>query len=416
MVDFAAIARLLDERRPGYSLPQDLYNSRNAFDFDMVAIFGRAWLMIGFAVELPRPGSWMAVPVGPWPVIVTRDRRGDLHAFHNTCRHRGAQICPPGKGASARLVCPYHRWTYELSGELASVTRMPETFDRADHGLTPIHVEDVGGVLYVCLADDPPNIGDFRRQFEPMLAPHDLRNAKVAFESTLTERANWKLVIENARECYHCPTSHPELAQSFPTGASAHFDFGEDNRQELFAARMADAGLPVGPAEGDWWQAMRFILNDGFKSMTMDGAFAVRQLMCALEEGDIGSLRWSIEPHAFAHATADQVLMFYAMPTSPNESVVTAKWLVHKDAVEGVDYDLGHLTDLWLRTNLQDLDLVENNQAGVLSPGYRPGHYSPEAEALAIRFVDWYCATAGEYLDGQAVGRVTTDRGLRSVG
>ena len=416
MVDFTAIARLLDERRPGHSLPGDLYNSQEAFDFDTRAIFGRTWLMVGFEIELPRPGTWMSVPIGPWTVIITRDHHGDLRAFHNTCRHRGSQICKPGKGASARLVCPYHRWTYELSGELAHAARMPEDFDRADHGLASVHVESVGGVLYVCLADDPPHIADFRRQFEPMLAAHNLKDGKLAFESTLVERGNWKLVMENARECYHCAASHPELARSFPTGASAHFDYGEDNRQQRFAARMAAAGLDVGPIEGDWWQAMRFILNDGFKSMTTDGAFAVNRLMCGVEGGDIGSLRWSIEPHGFAHATADQVLLFQAMPVAPRESVVTAKWLVHKDAVEGVDYDIGHLTDLWTRTNLQDRDLVENNQAGVNSPGYRPGPYSPDAEALAIRFVDWYCAAARDYLDGQGVGRPAATAGPRRVG
>jgi len=405
MVDLAAIARLLDKRRPGHSLAQDLYNSQEAFDFDMAAIFGRSWLMIGFEVELPRPGSWMAVTAGQWPMVVTRDRHGDLHAFHNTCRHRGSRICKPGKGASARLVCPYHRWTYEMSGELAHAARMPETFDPAEYALAPIHVASVGGVLFVCLADEPPDIADFKRQFEPMLAPLNLANSKLAFESTLEEKGNWKLVMENARECYHCATSHPELAQSFPTGASAHFDYGEDRRQERFAARMARVGLDVGPIEGDWWQAMRFILNDGFKSMTMDGDFAVKRLLCEIEAGDVGSLRWSVEPHAFAHATADQVLMFSAMPVGPRDTVVTAKWLVHKDAVEGVDYDLDTLTTLWARTNLQDRDLVENNQAGVNSPGYRPGPYSPDAEALAIRFVDWYCATARDYLDRQGPGR-----------
>jgi Rieske 2Fe-2S family protein len=401
MVDFDAIARLLQARKPGHSLAQDLYNSQNAYDFDLEAIFGRCWLMVGFEAELPRPGAWMSLSAGPWPVLITRDRNGDLHAFHNSCRHRGAQICKPGKGASPRLVCPYHRWTYEMSGELAHATRMPATFDRSDHGLVPIAVESVGGVLFVCLADDPPAIDDIRRRLEPMLAPHDLKNAKLAFESTLVEKGNWKLVMENARECYHCSTSHPELARSFPVGASAHFDYGDDNRQELFAARMAAAGLDVGPQDGDWWQAMRFILNDGFKSMTLDGEFGVKKLMCEREGGDIGSLRWSVEPHAFAHATADQVLLFHAMPTAVNETVVTAKWLVHKDAVEGVDYDLDHLTDLWTRTNLQDRDLVENNQVGVNSAGYRPGPYSPDAEALAIRFVDWYCAEALGYLDGR---------------
>jgi Rieske 2Fe-2S family protein len=416
MVDLTAIARLLDERKPGHSLPQGLYNSQDAFDFDMRAIFGRSWLMVGFEIELPRAGSWMAVDVGPWPVVVTRDRKGDLHGFHNSCRHRGARICKPGKGAAHRLVCPYHRWTYEMSGELVQASRMPASFEPADHGLGPIHVASVGGVLYVCLADDPPDIAPFKTALEPLLAPHRLGEAKLAFESTLVERGNWKLVMENARECYHCATSHPELARSFPTSATKHFDYGADGRQEAFAARLARAGLGVGPAEGDWWQAMRFILNDGFRSMTMDGDFGVAKLMCDIEGGDIGSLRWSIEPHAFAHATADQLLMFQAMPLGPNESVVTAKWLVHKDAVEGVDYQVDQLTDLWTRTNLQDRDLVENNQAGVNSPGYTPGPYSPEAEALAIRFVDWYCAAALDYLDGQGVARAGSGRGLRRVG
>jgi Rieske 2Fe-2S family protein len=293
---------------------------------------------------------------------------------------------------------------------------MPESFERESHGLNPIHVESVAGVLYVCLAEDPPRIDAFRRALEPLLAPHDLANAKVAYESTLVERGNWKLVMENARECYHCAVSHPELAQSFPTGAGAHFDFGEDRRQADFARRMAAAGLEVGPVEGDWWQAMRFILNDGFKTMTLDGAFSVARLMCDVEGGDIGSLRWATEPHAFAHATADQVLMFQAMPTAPRETVVTAKWLVHKDAVEGVDYHVDQLAELWTRTNLQDRDLVENNQAGVNSPGYTPGPYSPEAEALAIRFVDWYCAAARDYLDGQGARRSGAGQELRRVG
>ena len=148
----------------------------------------------------------------------------------------------------------------------------------------------------------------------------------------------------------------------------------------------------------------------------VDGEFAVKRLMCGIENGDVGSLRWSVEPHGFAHATADQVLMFSAMPVAPQETIVTAKWLVHKDAVEGVDYNLEDLTDLWTRTNLQDRDLVENNQAGVNSPAYRPGPYSTDAEALAIRFVDWYCAMARDYLDGQGAGRPRARKGLRSVG
>jgi Rieske 2Fe-2S family protein len=405
MADLDKISRLLETRRPGHGLPQALYNDPEAFAFDMEAIFARSWIMIGFDVELPRPGSWMAAAIGPWPILVTRDRQGVIHGFHNTCRHRGSRICMPGKGASPRLVCPYHRWTYELSGELVHAARMPAGFDKSEHGLIPIHVENVGGVLYACLGEAPPDIGEFRRAFEPLLAPHGLERSKLAFESVLVEKANWKLAMENARECYHCPGAHPELAQSFPVGASAHFDFGEDRRQEEFVARLEQLGLPIGPVEGDWWQAVRFTLNPGFKSMTMDGAHSVGKLMCAVGDGDIGSLRWSVEPHGFAHATADQLFMFSVVPVSPRETIIVSKWLVRADAVEGVDFKVEDLARLWTRTNLQDRDLVENNQAGVDSLGYTPGPYSPEAEALAIRFVDWYCRKARGYLDERGVRR-----------
>jgi Rieske 2Fe-2S family protein len=401
MVDLARISHLLETRLAGHALPGALYNDPDVFEFDLEAIFGRNWIMVGFEAEVKRPGDWMAIDIGRWPVLITRDRAGELHAYHNTCRHRGARICQPGVGHAARLVCPYHRWTYELSGELAVATRMPEDFEAACHGLGRIHLETLGGVLYVCLGDEPPPIAEFKRVFGPMIAPHGLARAKVASTSTLVEKANWKLVMENARECYHCATSHPELARFFPVGASAHFDYGADRRQEDFAGRMTALGLPSQAIEGDWWQAIRFVLNEGCVSTTMDGRHSVARLMCEQGEGDIGSLRWAVEPNGFAHATADQLFMFVAMPVGPSETVVISKWLVREDAVEGVDYSLDDLTALWTRTNLQDRDLVENNQAGVNSPGFRPGPYSQEAEALTIRFTDWYCAAARAFLNGR---------------
>jgi Rieske 2Fe-2S family protein len=151
----------------------------------------------------------------------------------------------------------------------------------------------------------------------------------------------------------------------------------------------------------DWWQAIRFPLNPGMKSMTLDGNLACKKLMVQAGDGDIGSLRWALEPHAFAHATAEQLFFFSAMPTSQHETLVTAKWLVHKDAVAGVDYDAEGIAEPWHTTNLQDRDLAENNQDGVNSPGYTPGPYSPEAEVLVLRFVDWYCKRTAAYCDEQ---------------
>ena len=200
--------------------------------------------------------------------------------------------------------------------------------------------------------------------------------------------------MENARECYHCSARHPDLALAFPTEVRAHFEGDENGRVARFEARMAAAGLPVGPTMGDWWQAVRFPLNEGVVSLTMDGKHAVRRLMADREAGDIGSVRFATEPNSFCHALADHLFGFTAEPVGPQETLVTTRWYVHAEAVEGVDYKLENLVALWLTTNRQDIELVENNQRGVNSVGYVPGPYSHEAEALVGRFTDWYCEQA----------------------
>jgi glycine betaine catabolism A len=402
MLNLTKMRSLLDAHQPGHSLPQGLYNDPDVFAFDLEAIYARSWILAGFEVELPDPGCYLSVPIGRSSVLIVRDRQGELRGFHNTCRHRGAQLCASGRGQRSWIICPYHQWSYDLDGRLANAPRMPETFDREQHGLRPVHVETAAGSVYVCLATDPPAFDAFRAEFAPLLAPHNLANAKLAFESTITMRANWKLVMENARECYHCAVGHPELAVTYPVRGRRAVQFDNVARFDHFRARMTGAGLPVGPIEGDWWHSMRFPLNEGATTISMDGQPACTRLMCNAANGDIGTLSWTIEPHSFAHADADTVFMFSAMPTGPEETVVTSKWFVHKDAVEGVDYDVENVIALWTKTNLQDLELCEANQRGVNSIGYVPGPYNEEAEFSVSRFVDWYCAKARAYLDREA--------------
>ena len=391
---------LIAKRRPGYTLPQAFYTDQDVYEFDLAAIFHRQWIMAGFEVELSEPGSYLAFDVGRTPVVIVRGREGELRAFHNSCRHRGAQVCETGTGRRARLVCPYHQWAYDLDGRLVNAVRM--TVNTAELGLRPVHVRAVAGSLYVCLADDPPPFDDFATALEPLLAPHRLDRAKVAATRTLVEKANWKLVMENGRECYHCAARHPELAVTFPVRVTGNHEYGDPAHQRRFVDRMAAAGLPTGPVDGDGWQAQRFALNPGVTALTRDGKPEVKRLLLDLEGGDLGSLRWAREPHMFCHAVADSVFMFSANPTGPEETVVTAKWLVHADAVEGVDYDVDRLTDIWMQTNLQDRDLAENNQRGVRGAGYLPGPYAPQEEALVMAFVDWYLRRAESFLDSDA--------------
>ena len=399
MQDFSHIGQSLQARRPGHALPQSLYIDAAAFAFDCRAIFWRHWILAGLECELPSPGAALALTVGTSPIAIVRDRAGELRGYHNACRHRGAMVCPPGRSQRPVLVCPYHQWSYDLTGRLVGARRMQASFDPSAHALRPIHVRTVAGCVYVCLAEDAPPFDAFARGLEPLLAPHDLRHAKLAHEAVFVERANWKLVMENARECYHCTARHPDLALTFPSEHRAHFDGDETERVDRFNARMIAAGLPVGPSLGDWWQAIRFPLNERVVSMTMDGHHAVQRLMVDREGGDIGSVRWATEPNAFCHALADHSFVFTVEPSGPLETTVTAKWFVHADAVEGVDYHVESLAALWLTTNRQDIELVENNQQGVKSVGYVPGPYCEDAEALTMRFTDWYCAQAERALD-----------------
>jgi Rieske 2Fe-2S family protein len=392
----AKVQQLLGQRRPGFSLPQPFYVDPDIYKFDVKAIFETSWLMVGFEVELPDAGSYISLTIGTSPIIVLRDRERRVRAFFNSCRHRGAQICKPGEGKVRRLVCPYHQWTYDLDGKLLFAKDMQSDFDASEFPLKPVHVETVAGSIYICLADNPPPFAEFKEAVEPLLLPHNLLEAKIAHQCTLVEKANWKLVMENARECYHCSACHPELATSFPIESTAYFEDG-DGALQRFQERMVSANVPIGPVEGTWWQAIRFPLRDGCVSVTRDGGPAVKKLMCETENGDIGSMRWALEPHSFAHAVGDYTFMFSAYPTGPEETIVVGKWLVHKDAVEGIDYDIPSLTEVWDATNREDRDLAENNQIGVNSIGYTPGPYNRVPEELIIRFTDWYCDKASAF-------------------
>ena len=168
MLDLARIRRLLDQRRPGHALPQAFYTDPDILQFDMEAIYGRSWIMAGFEAELPEPGCTLALTIGRNPVVVVRGRDGTLRAFHNSCRHRGAQICAPGAARRPRLVCPYHQWSYDLEGHLVNAPRMPDWFQPGEHSLNPVALRTVAGTVYICLGEQPPAFDDFHDRFEPV--------------------------------------------------------------------------------------------------------------------------------------------------------------------------------------------------------------------------------------------------------
>lgn len=390
-----SMLKRLRERNPLSALERDFYTSGEDYQIDLDMIWYRDWLFVGHDCEVLKPGDYLTVQIGEYPVVVVRDRDGGLRAFHNSCRHRGSRICSSVHGNSPRLVCPYHQWTYALDGRLIAARDMGENFNKADWALKPVHCTSVGGYIWVCVADVAPDFEPVRQQLEPYFLPHKLHETKVAYEETIVENANWKLVWENNRECYHCAGNHPELILTFPEDPTiTGMDGGKSNpRIQAKWQRWESIGLPsefkISP-DGQY-RTTRFPLIEGMTCYTMDGQAAVnRPLTDTVTEKDIGTLLLFHFPTTWNHVMADHATTFRMLPLSPTTTQLTTKWLVHKDAVEGRDYDITRLTEVWRATNNSDRRVCQENQIGVNSPAYSPAPYSPIHEDGVIQFVDWY--------------------------
>jgi Rieske 2Fe-2S family protein len=374
-------------------LSREFYTSPDVYQIELEAIWYRDWLFVGHDCEIPRAGDYLTVQIGEYPVLILRDTDNEVRAFHNSCRHRGSRICSEAHGSTSRLVCPYHQWTYRLDGTLLAARQMGEGFDRGKFGLKPVHCARVAGYVWVCVAEVAPDFEPFATQALPYLRPHNLQDTKVAFESTIIEHANWKLVWENNRECYHCPANHPELLRTYPKGTSTAIQDTASDQEAKEWTRWESVGLPsrFNLARSGQSRLVRIPLRDEAVSYTMDRKPAVRRpLSDSVTTSHPGVLLMFNFPTTWNHVMGDHAISFRLLPLSPTETQLTTKWLVHRDAQEGVDYDLKRLTEVWLATNDEDCRVCQENQRGVSSPAYTPGPYSPVEEPGVMQFIEWY--------------------------
>ncbi|MBJ3775480.1 aromatic ring-hydroxylating oxygenase subunit alpha [Acuticoccus mangrovi] len=406
-VSHDVIATLIRDRKPGHMLPAGLYNRRDVFEADLDMIFHRHWIAVAVEADVPEPGDVYAVDIGRSSILIVRDEDEGIRAFHNVCSHRAARLVPAGHSIVGKLVCPYHQWAYDLTGELFSAPHMGVDFDMGLHHLKPVAVRNIGGLVYVCLSQDPPqDIETLAALMSERLEPYELKDAKVAFETDIVEKGNWKLVIENNRECYHCAANHPELCLSL-FAADFGFDAVDLSPTERAEADALDAayvraralwdGAGLDHSAVEHWQGQatnfrteRLLIAGTGESQTPDSRAASRVPLGRMGNSGCGNIHlWGI--NSWNHVMADHAVVINIFPLSPGETLVRTKWLVHKDAVEGVDYDLDHLTSVWIATNQQDADLVAMSQEGVRSAGYTPGPYSVHTERLVDDWTTWYC-------------------------
>jgi Rieske 2Fe-2S family protein len=362
----------------------------------------------GHDCELPKKGDFLTLQLGAYPVLIVRGKDNVLRAFHNVCRHRGFKLCGEANGSvKRRLKCPYHQWTYELDGKLAFARDFEsegDNFSKDDYSLKPVAMETAAGYLFISVNEEPKPFKPLGGLLNSYLAPFDLENAKVAHRSSIVEDGNWKMVWENNRECYHCKGNHDELVTTFPDGAWWDGKSGTPEEKAVvaeLAQKCEELGLPseFTAAENFQYRAMRIPLTDNARSFTLDGSPAVAKCLGTMPEDEpVGDVLLYHYPSTWNHYLADHALSFRVLPISPTQTELQTTWLVPKDAVEGVDYDIDTLTHVWTETNAQDKALVEMNQVGVTSPAYEPGPYNTMHEVGVIEFVSWYCNSLLESL------------------
>ena len=399
----ALLERLIAEHPPGHALQREFQTDPGIYQLDLERIWRRGWLFAGHTCQVKTPGDYFVFDIDTDSIIVIRGDDGHIAALHNTCRHRGMKVCQTQSGHFARIVCPYHQWSYARNGELVACGGMDKDgdLDRRDYGLHRVHAREVGGLIFVCLADEPPPFEGAAEALGALLRPQGLEHARIAASRSYEVHANWKLVWENNRECWHCNANHPQyvkanydnapiddpaLKHEIETQARATSD-----RLKADGLRIdfQEAGMVRFPSPDYWWSINRTPLVSGWVSESMDGR-PVAPLMGSYRTRDVGTLRMRTMPNFWNHSSADHAVSTRLAPAGPQKTLVQVQWLVHEDAVEGKDYLLDALLPFWELTSEQDWDLCEKNQAGVNSSAFTPGPYSTKREYNVIRYTEWY--------------------------
>jgi len=392
-------------RRPGYGLPRPLYHDELLFRVEMDTIWRSGWLFAGHSCQIPKPGDYFTYDVDGDSVIVVRGNDDKVHVLFNVCRHRGSIICDAAEGHVKRFICPYHQWTYDLDGHLLLWRGMQEGLDKSQLGLRHAHAREVEGLIFISLAEEPPDFAQAYETIAPVLRPQGLTRAKVAKIMDFEIHSNWKLVWENNRECYHCNVNHPQYTK-------ANFDhYNADDTIDRIAsqlamvtarseAKWAEQGLAVtrteagltefpDPDNNIWYSANRTPLVDGFVTESLDGK-QVAPLMGDYTDPDVGTVRVRMLPNFWNHSSCDHSVAVRLTPNGLYQTQIRMIWLVDEKAEEGTDYDLDKLLPFWLWTAEQDWQICTNQQRGVNNHAYNPGPLSTYKEYNLDRFLRWY--------------------------
>ena len=248
--------------KEGTTIPAEYYVDEGHYLRDEKFLAENFWFMVDHHSRIPKAGDYFVFEYGRGTsVIILRDKAGEVKAFHNVCRHRGSRLCQHGtegqrpteakvdakpidpalsvlqlgpSGNTPLFRCVYHAWSYDLGGKLIAYPKgMPDGFDASQYGLHSAHLNVVNGWIWVSLAsnDTPPDFEPWVRNWRTVTAKYGTTDLKIATRVSAPTRANWKLVLENFRECYHCYPAHTK------TYSAVHQNYGNPDAETPEYAR-----------------------------------------------------------------------------------------------------------------------------------------------------------------------------------
>ena len=390
------VRRLVAERRPGHSLDRAFYVDPDIYDLELERIIYRNWFLAGHVSEWSAPGDFRRFDVADESALIVRGDDGELRAFANVCRHRGSRVCLESTGSARQFSCPYHGWQYGLDGTLTAARAMPDDFDAGAHGLKPVALDIVHGLVFVAFSAAPPPLDSARRDLEQPMSWFGFESMCIAHRQCYEIPANWKLAIENYQECYHCATAH----KSYAARHTLMLPSRQRRRvQAGMLARLEAAGLEEfvidridtrAPAGETGYGYSRTALFDGYLTGSRDGQ-PLAPLLGSLKDFDGGGSDFTFGAFSFMLAYSDHVVAYVFYPLAHDKAGLDVLWLVNGNAVEGKDYDRDALTWLWHHTTLQDLKNIRDNRLGVRTRVYDPGKISGMERPESV-YVEWLLA------------------------
>lgn len=341
--------------------PAEYYLSEEIFRQEYDKVFSSDWIYVGHVSHFPEVGSFIKLPYGGEELVCTRGEGGAFHAHFNVCSHRGARICSEKSGnARQGFVCPYHKWHFAVDGSLKNVPQMRdgEYFAYADHALKAAHADVWNGMVFIHPGKEKPEPLAKRMQpYDRVAEKFDPARAKLVHEETFQIAANWKIIVENGLECYHCPGNHKSLSRVIDV-AGLQAEMGEWLQDE-----EADTlGMPQR-------------LRTGMQTCSKDGRLITEKLLgaCTLEDhGIAGGIAMMPNP-AYIAFYVDHFWTISIRPLTAQSTELVYAWFVHEDAEEGRDFDLTSLVEVGHITQVEDNQLCEMTQSGLRSRHYAPG-------------------------------------------